>query len=295
MKSPRRHLNKEYEELRIDLEKVLTKIEDEQRRIPNLLPVKKSDFYSKFATRFDHLWEYFSTHSDSYIRWLDSIKQRVEKRKKDIAKPILTNISKFEEFDLSGFMGTFEQLIKQSNQYTVSLNVDQAKARLALRLHEVHRFIIDIKYEDEHKGIASLKETMDEMEVLKTTAKDKIDAKQAEINATESRLKDENHGADRVNEYLNHSFGHKSISLKVIKENPRNKSSRYRFKVTRNSGKAVHLSEGERNLIAFCYLWQNLKILKPKVSNLSSGLTILFPVWIQTIFFSSTALSQQRL
>ena len=79
------------------------------------------------------------------------------------------------------------------------------------------------------------------------------------LNELKAQLKDESKGADRVNDYLNNFFGHKSLSLRAIEENQKGMSSGYRFEVKRNDKKAFHLSEGEFSLIAFCYLMAKLK------------------------------------
>ena len=63
---------------------------------------------------------------------------------------------------------------------------------------------------------------------------------------------------------MNNFFGHQSLSLKAIEENPGDTSSGYRFEVTRNGKQAFHLSEGECSLIAFCYFMAKLEDIETK-------------------------------
>jgi wobble nucleotide-excising tRNase len=259
-----KHFNQESEELRQALENLLGTIENERSRVPNLLKIKNSDFYSNFTADLDALAEELSTISTSYCESLDSIKEQVEKRKEDIFTPLEFNMPASVEDALNAIRDSFEQLRNESNQFTDSLSADQSEARAALRLHEVYTFINDIKYEDECTTIEGLNEAMGKDEESKNSAKEKVDAKRSKINELKAQLKDESRGADRVNDYLNNFFGHQSLSLKAIEETPGDSSSGYRFEVTRNDKKAFHLSEGECSLIAFCYFMAKLEDIETK-------------------------------
>ena len=63
-----KHFNKESEELRQALDKLLESLEHEQSRVPNLLKIKNSDFYSNFAADLDAPGKNsFSTQSEQFI------------------------------------------------------------------------------------------------------------------------------------------------------------------------------------------------------------------------------------
>ncbi len=259
-----KHFNRESEDHRQALEKLLGTIEDERSRVPNLLKVKTSDFYSNFTADLDALTEQLWTISLSYCESLDSIKEQVEKRKEDIFTPLEFVASESVAEDLNKIRASFEELRSESNLLTASLSTDQTEARAALRLNEVYTFINDIKYEDECTDIVALKETMDKAEEAKNSAKENVDEKRSKISELKAQLKDESKGADRVNDYLNNFFGHQFLTLKAIEATPGDSSSGYRFEVTRNDKKAFHLSEGECSLIAFCYFMAKLEDIETK-------------------------------
>ncbi|MAD01384.1 hypothetical protein CNQ84_06480 [Pseudomonas abyssi] len=259
-----KHFNQESEELRQALETLLGSIERERARVPNLLKIKNSDFYSNFTADLDSLAEQLSTLSESYSQSLDSIKEQVEKRRDDIFTPLEFKTSEFIEDALNAVRDSYEELRNESNRLTASLSADQSEARAALRLHEVYTFINDIKYGDECTVIETLNEAMGEAKEAKNTATEKVDEKREKIAELKAQLKDESKGADRVNDYLNNFFGHQSLSLKAIEENLGDASSGYRFEVTRNNKKAFHLSEGECSLIAFCYFMAKLEDIETK-------------------------------
>jgi len=259
-----KHFNQESEDLRQALETLLGSIERERSRVPNLLKVKNSDFYSNYTADLDSLTEQWSTLSTSYIESLDSIKEQIEKRRDDIFTPLEFNSPESVEEDLNAVRDLYEQLRKQSNQLTASLSSDQSEARAALRLHEVFTFITDIKYEEENTAIEALNEAMGIAKEARNSEKEKVDTKREKIAELKAQLKDESKGADRVNDYLNNFFGHQNLSLKAIEAIPRDTSSGYRFEVTRNDKKAFHLSEGECSLIAFCYFMAKLEDIETK-------------------------------
>lgn len=259
-----KHFNQESEELRQALETLLGSIERERSRVPNLLKIKNSDFYSSFTADLDSLAEQLSTLSVSYSKSLNSIKEQVEKRRDDIFTPLEFKTSETIEEALNAVRDSYEELRNESNQLTASLSADQSEARAALRLHEVYTFINDIKYEDECTAMQALDLAKGEAKEAKGTVEEKVDVKRKKIAELKAQLKDESKGADRVNDYLNNFFGHQSLSLKAIEENPGNALSGYRFEVTRNDKKAFHLSEGECSLIAFCYFMAKLEDIETK-------------------------------
>ncbi len=259
-----KHFNEESEELQQALDDLLGSIERERSRVPNLLNIKNSDFYSNFTAKLDSVAERLLAQSTSYYASLDSIKEQVEKRKDDIFTPLTFNEFESVEGALNAVRDSFEQFRNESNQFTASLSTDQLKSRESLRLHEVHTFINDIKYEDERTAIDALNDAMSKAKEAKNAVKKKVNTKRAKIDELKAQLKDESKGADRVNHYLNNSFGHQELSLKAIEKNPRDASSGYRFEVIRNDKKAFHLSEGECSLIAFCYFMAKLDDIETK-------------------------------
>lgn len=259
-----KHFNQESEDLRSALNDLLTSIQKEKDRLPSLLKISNSEFYSNFHENLDILKEEFSSLTASYLETLDAIEDQVKSRREDIFKDILFEEPNSVEAELNNTRLSFEQYRDKANQSTASLSSDQLNARDALRLHEVYTFINDISYIDECKEIENLKEKQTTAARLKIDKYSEVNAKRAKISELKSQLKDESKGADKVNEYLNDFFGHQSLSLKAIEETSPHVHTGYRFEVTRNNQKAYHLSEGECSLIAFCYFMAKLKDIETK-------------------------------
>ncbi|EML3440114.1 TPA: AAA family ATPase [Proteus mirabilis] len=259
-----KHFNKESEELHESLNILLSTIEKELLKIPNLLKIKTIDFYSNFANDLNTLNDDLSKLSIDYSKSLSLIKEQIEKRKSDIFTPLEFHSSVSVEDSINELRYSYEKIRSKSNDFTKSLNTEQVKARNELRLHEVYKFITDIKYVDERNTINKLLKEKEDLEKTSINIKQNVDEKRKKINELKGKLKDESKGADRVNDYLNNFFGHQYLSLKAIEEKLDGKISQYRFEVTRNNKKAFHLSEGECSLIAFCYFMAKLEDVETK-------------------------------
>jgi wobble nucleotide-excising tRNase len=261
-----KHFNKQSEELRSAIDKQLTAIDNEKKRIPNLIKIKKTDFFSSFSVNLEELEEQFSIQSATYSDTLESIRIQLEKRKINIFAPLEFIEPTSVEKSLNSIRGSYEKFRGEFNQATSSLSDQQSQARLALRLHEVFTFITDIKYGEECEAIQNAKDMMGNAEEAKNQAYKIVKEKKEFISELKMQLKDESKGADKVNDYLNNFFGHHSLSLEAIKETDDEATKRYRFEVIRNDKKAFHLSEGECSLIAFCYFMAKLEDVDTKGS-----------------------------
>ena len=257
-----KHFSEEYERLIVGLDGAIKEVDAESKRIPNLLKIKPSDFYSRFSQEAEKEANKFSKASKNYLANLDSIKKQLEQRKKEPLTPILFDKPISVENTLNEVRESYKKLIdliEDSNNLTKKLGDEQGAARKALRLHEVFAYQESIGYEDEREAIDDLKKKMEKAEEAKEKAETKENEKRDEIKKLEGELGDEGTGAKRVNFYLETFFRCKFLSLKVIKNPSEDMPTGSQFEVIRNDKKANNLSEGEGNLIAFCYFMATLE------------------------------------
>ena len=259
-----KHFNKESEDLREALRILLSDIDSEHSRASSFIKIKKSLFYHDFANELEELEKRLLDVASSYRSSLDIIKLQVNKRIDNIFTPFTFSVPESFEKKLDGLWHSLKQLINDSNKFASSLGSKQSQARRGLLLQEVYKFKNDIKYENEVIAIKTLKEEEAEAERLKKIATEKVKAKYKEIDKLKSQLKNESKAAELVNSYLNDSFGHQFLFLKVIEGDLDESSSGCRFEVYRNDKKAFHLSEGECSLIAFCYFMAKLEDVDTK-------------------------------
>ncbi|MCU1778511.1 AAA family ATPase [Pseudomonas sp. 14P_5.3_Bac1] len=253
------HFNKESEDLRGHIGKLLSSIESEQSRFMVGGKIDISQYYSNFREGVLEAELELRTLSGKYTESLDALADSLKERLKDIfhAKklPPIEDLS-------AGVLDVYDKLEKYrvaSNKFTSDLSGEKKRAQTSLKLRDVFRFVSDIKFLDEKKNIASLEDNRNKKNVDLAAAKVDVDRISAEIVSLKAELKDESKGADRVNIYLNDFFGHRALSLKSEEI-----EGGFKFEVIRNGAKAHHLSEGECSLIAFCYFMAKLHDIETK-------------------------------
>ena len=165
-------------------------------------------------------------------------------------------VSKYEPVAIQQCVDDINALIAKSNGRTSSLENDKQAARESLRLTDVACFIEDITYDSELTRIANLKTDADTANTAFTKTEAEILIQESDVTRLQGQQKDERKGAERVNDLLNHFFGHDGIKLEA-KDDADNTS--VKFEVTRDGKSAYNLSEGECSLIAFCYFIAKLE------------------------------------
>jgi wobble nucleotide-excising tRNase len=140
------------------------------------------------------------------------------------------------------------ELIEKHNSKTATLTKEQDTARNSLRMSEVAKFVQEIKYAEELKKIEDLEVEVNKAKSEQNNITEKVDQLRELKRQKEAQSKDESKGAELVNNYLTHFFGHNELTLEAF-----NEENNVRFKITRNGADAKNLSEGESSLISFCY------------------------------------------
>lgn len=254
-----KHFDEESERLEKDIDALVVRIETEKNTAKAVLSIDKTRFYSKFHNQLDELASTLQAAVGKYENSLEKLSTQLKARKEDIL-----NRKTFEKpdetpADLLSAWNAYESIRTCSDNFTISLNSEQAKAREALRLKEVSDYLVTIRYQEQLSSIEELKGKRDTAEqnnrIIEGVIRKKVD-----LIATKKReLNDEEKGAKKVNEYLNNFFGHQCLTLEAKKnEITGEESKRIRFEVIRDGKKAYHLSEGECSLLAFCYFLAKL-------------------------------------
>lgn len=132
----------------------------------------------------------------------------------------------------------------------------QKEAKEALRLNHIYHFLQDINYNGLNTEIEKLQQaiTPPTQDLLALNTR-KIEIL-SEIQTEQNKLKSEGEACIRINNILNHDFGHQHLSLEPIEVDTINGKA-FKFEIQRikngNKEKAHNLSEGECSLISFCY------------------------------------------
>ena len=253
-----KHFNKESEVLREKITSLMARIDREVERTFSVMQLDVDGFYSTYMPQVKSLVSEMADAVDEYKVSLQEVREALGKRRDNIFRTgVMPDVADLS-VKVERLRDEYEELRNKSNAYTASLAKNQGKARGSLRLHEVATFLATIQYE---RQTASIKDIQDELEAKKKVLDDVTarvaDARRA-IADLKARMNDERSGAERVNKYLSHHFGHPALSLQALSADE-DRESRYRFDIYRDGKRAHHLSEGERGLIAFCYFLARLE------------------------------------
>jgi wobble nucleotide-excising tRNase len=176
----------------------------------------------------------------------------LEKRKQKITDDFSLAHIENNTSEIDEIYNKFDNIRIQSNDHTNTLSKAKEEAQKSLRLHEVRTFVDVIDYDSLIRNIVSLHSDLEKAETSMALIQSDILKKQQAIEGKKRQLNDEEKGAQKVNEYLNHFFGHQFLTLMAIADENTEGKQIY-FEIFRGKDKAFNLSEGECSLIAFCY------------------------------------------
>lgn len=257
-----KHFNKESEELRLKLESLISRIEENANDIDKILSFHVAQFYASEKDSISALEKKYKEFTTNYGTVLKKLIDQLKERLDSISTPRVFR----DCTDISGILADliieYNKIIKQSNNKTTSLSKNQNEARIRLRLHEVNTFLNTIRYSDKKKGIAESEEKNRLARLALQEVQSKISVCKTEIDQLKTQLKDEKKGANQVNKYLNNYFGHNTLRLEPI--DAVSESGKFKFEIQRNGKKAFHLSEGECSLVSFCYFMAKLEDVNTK-------------------------------
>lgn len=250
------HFSKESSDLESSIDSCLNSITTEIQAIPGFLTLTGDKFYAEEKILFEASKKSLTDCLKAYKQDLEALKAALGKRKTTVFQPVAMPACMHDSAAIQQCADDINALIAKNNGRTSSLEKDKIAARESLRLTDVASFIGDITYDSELVLIASLKTDADIANTLFTEAETEILKQETEVTRLQGQQKDERKGAERVNNLLNHFFGHDGIKLEA-KDNIEKTS--VKFEVTRDGKSAYNLSEGECSLIAFCYFIAKLE------------------------------------
>lgn len=248
------HFNAESEELGRELQGVALRIESELEMVSGLSCPSVGLFYPSLRDARDAAESGLLNAVAGYEAALQGLLSALRARQRDIFAPAAVDARVEPEAELRAALDAIDALVAQSNGRSSGLSKEQDAARATLRLSEVAAFVDEIDYPARLVRLAELNRDQSDRQAELANIQERIDRLTAEIDKARESLRDERRGADAVNQYLRHHFGHQSLSLK-----PRgDETPCTSFEVRRGDEPAANLSEGECSLIAFCYFLARL-------------------------------------
>ena len=252
------HFSKESKDLDDALSDLLGKVEAEDRRAQSLLLVKKNDLYPALHPDFEALETKILGLIESYSNALKAISSALKKRQGDPFKTQSMLADDKVSQDFGDALSAVNPLIAKHKETTETLSSEQTKAKKGIRLSELSAFITTINLSKLETDIATLSNEANALQADAAAASRSVVEQEKAIEGLRKQLRDERRGAEKVNEYLSHYFGHDSLKLVAVEEGESEEQG-IRFEIRRGINKAYNLSDGECSLIAFCYFMARLK------------------------------------
>ena len=255
------HFNKESSELEQDLADQIAASKGENQTASSIRLPEQESFYISERALFDLQRQDLQESLKAYQSEVKKVTKQLQARQDSIFATRKIPDVYDQSADLQKKILRLNQLIEKNNATTETLPKKQREARDLLRHNSVATFIRDIDLDGEKKKLSDLKyvatKSKEEMEKLSRS----IAVLEREIQGLRTTLQDEKAGADKVNEYLNHFFGHERLRLKAVEDRV---ESQFKFQILRGSEPAYNMSEGECSLIAFCYFIARLEDIETK-------------------------------
>ena len=251
------HFSEESQQLEDTLTDLIKKVEEEQERLASLLTVSESDLYPTLHSRFSEVETEIKEQLANNRNALANIIRGLRARLKD---PFRTHELAGVEDNSKVLQRAFDNLdalLKMHEAQTKSLDEDQSSARETLRLAAVSRYVEEIDLICIDEKIAQIAKDVADLKAEVVDLKTKVKAVEDDIDILRKQLRDESKGAEKVNKYLSHYFGHDSLRLVSIETD--GEDTGVRFEVRRGDQRAYNLSDGECSLLAFCYFMGKLE------------------------------------
>ena len=252
----RQHFSGEAETLRSAILELIDWLEKEKTHVcpqASTLP-----FYSSFKDEAEKLDPVLEKAFMTYRAVCDELIALLREREHSIATPIDKPLPNDPSPELLDVYHRFVNLVEQNNSFTKNLREEQQKARETIRLHRVATAIFERGLGTLSSRIETLTKERDELDAKRGEAEAAVQRVQNEIASLRQKRSDASATAKLINDYMSRlgSDGN-SLSLTAVEIEEGGVKSKV-FRIMRGDNQAFNLSEGECNLIAFCYFLATL-------------------------------------
>lgn len=260
-----KHFSEESQLLEEEIDTEIENLNDNLNLLQNYLKIEENDFYKSLHKPLKNALENWSLEVEKIENYIIILINALKKRRNDIFNSFEIDIEDQPSIEsINVELNSINTLIQENNNKSLTLGSDKTKAQEDLRINVVNEFLTDIDYIKTVEKIKVEEKKLERLEGDLEKVQEKKQKKYDAIKALELELKDEKNGVAKVNEYLSHFFGEKSLALEAQESYANDEKPVYQFVLQRNGEEASNLSEGESSLIAFCYFLAKLEDINTK-------------------------------
>ena len=218
--------------------------------------IDTTQYYTQYHAELSQLKTDLQSTLDRQKVSLEQLRTLLEQKNGRLFTELKAEYPQDYSLEIEDLIKKFEAIRTQSIEQNYLLETQQNEAKKALRLNNVYHFLQNINYNNLTTDIESASQAISPLETELTALRTQRDTIFLEIETEEAKLKSEGEACRRINEILQHDFGHQHLSLEPIEIAVTNGQS-IKFEIQRLKNgiktKAHNLSEGECSLISFCY------------------------------------------
>ncbi|GJJ01003.1 hypothetical protein RugamoR64_15410 [Duganella rhizosphaerae] len=250
------HFSKESSALEKEIDDCLATIAGELNKLSSIVSVDGQSLYIAERKTFDTAKTSLEQNLKLYKADLKTLSNSLNERKTKLFEVIPLPVVEFEVVKISDDIKLLNGAIEKSDAKTKNLSKDKESARLSLRRNDVATFAQQIDLSSDEASAQDLALVASAAAKDALTVAGKINMLEKRADTLKAQQKDERIGAERVNNLLNHFFGHDGLMLKAIDGGDK---PGIKFQIMRGDKSAFNLSEGECSLVAFCYFIAKLE------------------------------------
>ena len=250
------HFNQDSESLCAELRKAIVAVEREVATAKKVFSTAEGDFYPSLQADYRTVQDEWQRELGAYVSALDQVGAALQSRLDDVFTSSALPQLDFHASQLETVVDSANALIAKHKEKTQSLQTDKEKARREVILSDVAKYIREVDLDALEKVAADLENAEDDARQTALESHAKAEHLEEEKRRLLTETRDESRGAERINEYLSHFFGHAGLRLVAVEGTDTKPGE---FAIRRGDQVAHNLSEGECSLVAFCYFMARLE------------------------------------
>lgn len=252
------YFNGEVKALEQRVDAGIAKVQEELNELDKFKNIDTNAYYGKYADQVKQLNAGIKLRKAEHKNYLLTLEKALSDKKNNLfAKSDLVTLDVPESFNK--VQKEYTDLINNNNAFSKDLSNEQAKARDALRYHEIQKKLDTFKYIDENTLLASLRNISDDAQKVLKDRRNELTDKQQKRSDLISKTKDEEKIAVKISGLLK-NMGVSSFELVLVTDSDEDQKGQYQIKGHNGKIRPVTaLSRGEKNIIAFLYFMFDLE------------------------------------
>jgi wobble nucleotide-excising tRNase len=238
------YFTSERENLKLDINKLLGKIENHIKEIEEISFPEREALIDKLQKKYEELLDTFNEQKKEYKVNLYSLEEKLKFKRNDPYEVIEMDKCSDNSSKMKEVLENTKKVIEKHNSTIDKYEAVKEKSKEKLISHYCAEFIKEIDYFGSLQNINDLKT---EQQTIKT----KIDVLENGKKNIEKKIKAEEIGAKLINKYLSNFFSDDKIKITTTQDS--------KYKISRKDKIAKNLSTGEKNIISLVYFFAKLE------------------------------------